>query len=389
MFSYYMYNIVTKRLFLNKFVFNCMEKIDELIQEHYIHDNYELENFIEDFYENKEDVERLKHAYKTYMINESKLNSKINRVVLIGEMRYKSLRKAAGKLDYADPEKLWYEIKEDKIKVDDGEYQFTLDIKDKEGTIIIVRSGYKNPNIHFLLSEMIRMGFLVINDPTYVNISNNKYLLGMLLKKYDIPQPKFILISHRDINKGDDKILQEKLKKLYRNIDDDTKFVCKILGGHGGKGVFICKYSNITSVLQAFFAIDEECQILVQEFCEIDGGDIRVNVITLNGKQEIFSVAMRNKSSDDFRTNLSLGNTLNEDIKLTPEQKKIALDTAKASGLVWCGVDLMPLKNGKTYVVEYNGSPGPMSDLNMNKEDVEKSNEVFYGKFLETINKMC
>ena len=384
-----MYNIVTKRLFLNKFVFNCMEKIDELIQEHYIHDNYELENFIEDFYENKEDVERLKHAYKTYMINESKLNSKINRVVLIGEMRYKSLRKAAGKLDYADPEKLWYEIKEDKIKVDDGEYQFTLDIKDKEGTIIIVRSGYKNPNIHFLLSEMIRMGFLVINDPTYVNISNNKYLLGMLLKKYDIPQPKFILVSHRDINKGDDKLLQEKLKKLYRNIDDDTKFVCKILGGHGGKGVFICKYSNITSVLQAFFAIDEECQILVQEFCEIDGGDIRVNVITLNGKQEIFSVAMRNKSSDDFRTNLSLGNTLNEDIKLTPEQKKIALDTAKASGLVWCGVDLMPLKNGKTYVVEYNGSPGPMSDLNMNKEDVEKSNEVFYGKFLETINKMC
>ena len=191
-----MYNIVTKRLFLNKFVFNCMEKIDELIQEHYIHDNYELENFIEDFYENKEDVERLKHAYKTYMINESKLNSKINRVVLIGEMRYKSLRKAAGKLDYADPEKLWYEIKEDKIKVDDGEYQFTLDIKDKEGTIIIVRSGYKNPNIHFLLSEMIRMGFLVINDPTYVNISNNKYLLGMLLKKYDIPQPKFILVSH-------------------------------------------------------------------------------------------------------------------------------------------------------------------------------------------------
>ena len=63
--------------------------------------------------------------------------------------------------------------------------------------------------------------------------------------------------------------------------------------------------------------------------------------------------------------------------------------TAKASGLVWCGVDLMPLKNGKTYVVEYNGSPGPMTDLNMNPEDVEKANEVFYSKFLETINKMC
>ena len=114
-----------------------------------------------------------------------------------------------------------------------------------------------------------------------------------------------------------------------------------------------------------------------------------MNVITLNGKQEIFNAGMRTKGDKDFRTNLSLGNTLKEDIKLTPEQKKIALATAKASGLIWCGVDLMPLKNGKTYVVEYNGSPGPMSDLNMTQEDLEKSNEVFYSKFLETINKMC
>ena len=247
-----------------------MKKIDELIQEHYIHDDYELEKFIEVFYENKEDVERLKHAYKEHMINESKVNIKVNRVVLIAEMRYKSLRGAAGKLDYADPEKLWYEIKEDKIKVDDGEYRFTLDKKDKEGTIIVVRSGYKNPNVHFLLSEMIHMGFLVINDPTFVNISNNKYLLGMLLKKHNIPQPKFVLVSNQDISKEDDKPLQEKLKKLYRNIDNDTKFVCKILSGHGGKGVFICKYFNITSILQAFFAIDEECQILVQELLRIN-----------------------------------------------------------------------------------------------------------------------
>ena len=367
-----------------------MKKIDELIQEHYIHEDYELEKFIESFYENKEDVEKLKSVYKNQRLNEDQqIINKIDRVVLIGEIRFKSLRKVCKKLDYADPTKLTYEIKDGQIKVDDGEYKFTLKESDKKGTIIFVRSGYKNPIIQFLLKQMMDMGFLVINDPTYVNISNNKYLLAMLLKKNDIPQPNFVLVSHTDINKGDDKLLQEKLKKLYNKIDDDTKFVCKILGGHGGKGVFICTYSNITSVLQAFFAIDEECQILVQEFCEIEGGDIRVNVITLNGKQEIFSVAMRNKSSDDFRTNLSLGNTLNEDIKLTPEQKKIALDTAKASGLIWCGVDIMPIKNGKTYVIEYNGSPGPMTDLNMGQEDIERANEVFYGKFLEAINKMC
>ena len=330
-----------------------MKKIDEIIQEHYIHEDYELEKFIESFYENKEDVAKLKSIYKNQRINEDeKIVKKIDRVVLIGEMRFKSLRKVCNKLDYADPTKLTYEIKDGQIKVDDGEYKFTLKESDKKGTIIFVRSGYKNPTIQFLLSQMMNMGFLVINDPSFVNISNNKYLLAMLLKKNDIPQPKFVLVSHADINKEDDKPLQEKLKKLYNKIDD-------------------------------------ECQILIQEFCDIDDGDIRVNVITLNGKQEIFNVGMRTKGDNDFRTNLSLGNTLKEDIKLTPEQKKIALDTAKASGLIWCGVDLMPLKNGKTYVVEYNGSPGPKTDLNMSPEDVEKANEVFYSKFLETINKMC
>lgn len=366
-----------------------MKKIDEILQEHYIHEDYELEKFIESFYENKEDVEKLKSVYRNRRIDEARaLTSKIDRVVLIGEMRFKSLRKVCKKLDYADPTKLSYDIKDGQIRVDDGEYRFTLKESDKNNTIVIARSGYKNPMIQFLLNQIMGMGFTVINDQMFVNISNNKYLLAMLLKKNNIPQPKFVLVSHRDINKEDDKPLQEKLNKLYNKIDDDTKFVCKLLSGHGGKGVFVCTKSNINGILQCLFAIDNECQVLVQEFCDIEDGDIRVNVVTLNGKQEIFNAGMRTKGDKDFRTNLSLGNTLKEDIKLTPEQKRIALDTAKASGLIWCGVDLMPLKNGKTYVVEYNGSPGPMSDLNMTQEDLEKSNEVFYSKFLETINKM-
>ena len=103
-----------------------MKKIDEIIQEHYIHEDYELEKFIESFYENKEDVAKLKSIYKNQRINEdAKIVKKIDRVVLIGEMRFKSLRKVCNKLDYADPTKLTYEIKDGQIKVDDGEYKFT------------------------------------------------------------------------------------------------------------------------------------------------------------------------------------------------------------------------------------------------------------------------
>ena len=119
-----------------------MKKIDELIQEHYIHEDYELEKFIESFYENKEDVEKLKSVYKNIRINEDqKIVNKIDRVVLLGEMRFKSLRKVCKKLDYADPTKLTYDIKDGQITVDDGEYKFTLKESDKKGTIIVVRSG--------------------------------------------------------------------------------------------------------------------------------------------------------------------------------------------------------------------------------------------------------
>jgi hypothetical protein len=48
----------------------------------------------------------------------------------------------------------------------------------------------------------------------------------------------------------------------------------------------------------------------------------------------------------------------------------------------------MPLKNGKTYVVEYNGAPGTMSE-NLSQEELEKANEMFYTTLLETINKLC
>ena len=59
-----------------------MKKIDEIIQEHYIHEDYELEKFIESFYENKEDVEKLKSVFKNRRINEDqKITNKIDRVV--------------------------------------------------------------------------------------------------------------------------------------------------------------------------------------------------------------------------------------------------------------------------------------------------------------------
>lgn len=350
-----------------------------------------LEYFIENFYEDKNNSTKLKDILieKSNKINESKTNySKIKRVILIGEMKFKSLRLVSPKLDYADPTKLKYIISEDSIEVFDDEYKFKVNKTDSKDTVIFIRSGYKNNYIKFLLDKFIEFGFLVINDPTYVNISNDKFLSATLLDTYNIPQPKYVLIDSNDIHKGDDKELNKKLKTLYDKITDDTKFVCKILNGHGGKGVFLCTKSNITSVLQCFFAINNECKILVQEFLNIKEGDIRVHVITLNNKQTIINSSLRKKSENNFRTNLSLGNSQIKNYELTKEQKELALKTAKSSGLIWCGVDILPLENNKNVVIEYNGAPGPPSELTQDKDSLEKENEEFYTNLLETINNM-
>ena len=69
----------------------------------------------------------------------------------------------------------------------------------------------------------------------------------------------------------------------------------------------------------------------------------------------------RNKIDGDFRSNVSLGADTNS-IELTPEQQEIILNTAKASGCKWVGVDLMECKNERgnieNVVIEYNSSPG-------------------------------
>ena len=357
-----------------------MKTFEKILEAHYIKDLEELQKSLQ----HKNIVNESAEMQIPEEFEETKLQH-LDRIILIGEMRYKSLIEQDITLDYADPTKLQYEMSEGNIHVWDGEYEFDVTAKDAENTLVFIRSGYKNPIVSFLLEEIRALGITLLNNPEPVNISNNKYLTALMLSKYNIPQPKYCLVSKTDIHKGDHSELDKKLKTIYSKVEEDSKFVCKILGGHGGQGVFLCTGDNITSVLQTFFAIKDDVQILVQEYEKIKEGDIRAHVLTLNGKQELINVSMRKKGSKDFRTNLSLGNSL-EDYELNDEQKKIVFAAAKASGLTWCGVDLLPLENGKNVILELNGAPGPPTEIET--DDLEKENEKFYKDFIDLVNKL-
>lgn len=255
------------------------------------------------------------------------------------------------------------------IKIHDTKTKLKIDKQSNIDTIVIVRLGAQNSEECIeLIKELQDWGFFVINPIQPAKRASNKYTSAVLMEKYNIPQPKFTLLSKQDIKEGE-QTLVKKLKDIYPDVGNDEKedkkreYVIKILDGHGGTGVFMVTGKTILSILQAIFAIDEERELLLQKKEEADGGDIRVHVLTMRTKQMILASMKRVKISGDFRSNVSLGAKA-EPVELTDEQKEIALKVAKISGMPWCAVDIMPLVKdsnpeiGDNVVLEYNSSPG-------------------------------
>lgn len=134
-----------------------------------------------------------------------------------------------------------------------------------------------------------------------------------------------------------------------------TPVIIKLARGTHGNGVVLAETKKAAkSVLQAFYVMNEDgTNILLQEFVKESAGvDIRVFVV--GGK--VVASMKRQSLDDDFRSNLHQGGE-GETIKLTDQERKVALKAARAMGLNVCGVDLMRSARGPL-ILEVNSSPG-------------------------------
>ena len=266
-------------------------------------------------------------------------------------------------------EEVDYTATDKKIEIKDSKEKFSITDQSNIDTIVIARLGAQDSEECMeCIKELQDWGLFVLNPIQAAKRASNKYASAVLMKRYDIPQPKFCLLSAKDVSKGEES-LQKKLKLIYKEVgenkeeDEKREYVVKILDGHGGTGVFMTNGKGILAILQAIFAIDEERELLLQKKEEADGGDIRVHVLTTRTKQIILACMKRKKLGGDFRSNVSLGAQA-EKVEITPEQRDIALNVAKISGMPWCAVDIMPLVKGSNpeigdnVVLEYNCSPG-------------------------------
>ena len=131
--------------------------------------------------------------------------------------------------------------------------------------------------------------------------------------------------------------------------------IIKLASGTHGNGVVLADTKKAAkSALQAFYLYNEDgTNILLQDYIkESAGTDIRAFVV---GSKVVASM-QRQSLDDDFRSNLHKGGE-GKIIKLTDEEKKLAVRAAKAMGLHIAGVDMMRSSRGPL-ILEVNASPG-------------------------------
>lgn len=248
-------------------------------------------------------------------------------------------------------------------KIDDKHFELSDGFGGKHeisvsNTIILPRlTILKNSKTKNFLKEFEYRGFFVINNLESYENCENKYTTFKVLNSNGVPTPMTTVVTSGDIDS-----LQEKVDE----VGGKFPVVCKLLDGKKGIGVFLIEsYMSLKSTFETIFKLVPNAEILLQNKIESDY-DLRIHVFnksynrTSNNPDnyEIIGVMRRNRIDGDFRTNFSLGGTI-EKFTLTDDQKSLAIKTAACVKCKWCGVDMIIDKaTGENYIIEVNASPG-------------------------------
>ncbi len=196
------------------------------------------------------------------------------------------------------------------------------------------------------------MGKIVVNSSISIVRSRDKLRSVQIFSKYNVPMPKTVFASH-----------PRYIDTIIEQIGG-APLVIKLLEGTQGIGVVLAETRKAaSSVIEAFYGV--KADILIQEFIkEAGGSDIRAFVV--NGK--VVGAMKRQGAEGEFRSNLHRGGSATP-IKLTKEEKNIAIKAATAMGLNVAGVDMLPSSRGPL-VLEVNSSPGLEGIETATKKDI-------------------
>tara|TARA_R110002051_G_scaffold260554_1_gene320347 strand:- start:6918 stop:8168 length:1251 start_codon:yes stop_codon:yes gene_type:complete len=206
-----------------------------------------------------------------------------------------------------------------------------------------------------LIRQFDNLGVYCLNSAEAITQSRDKLFASQLFSKNDIHIPiTGFAKSPMDT------------KDLIRMVNG-APLIIKLLESTQGKGVVLAETNKAAeSVINAFKSV--QTNILVQEFIkEANGQDIRCFVV--NGK--VIASMQRQAEKGEFRANLHQGGKASV-IKITPEEKKLAIKAAKVLNLAVAGVDIIRSNKGPL-LLEVNSSPGLEGIENATGKDIANS----------------
>lgn len=209
----------------------------------------------------------------------------------------------------------------------------------EEFDVILPRIGPSYIPYGLLILEQLKEKTYFPNQPDAYRIASNKFHTLMVLHKNRLPVPRTLVTISRELAKSC-------LEKVGEPI------VIKKLGKSGGKGVVYAKDIKSANTFLDAIPMERGEQILIEEYIENPGEDIRLFVIG----DEVAACMKRVAKKSDIRSNIHAGG---KGVKFIPteEMQKNAVKAAKVIGADICGVDMIVGPNGPE-IIECNMNPG-------------------------------
>ena len=254
----------------------------------------------------------------------------------------------------------------------------TLTISNVEGdrldfdvhkTVVFVRAGVLDDEVGLaLLSTFEKAGAFMINNRDGMLTCDNKMTSYITFNQNGIQTPRTSLINNED-----------SVADAHKRIGAKFPVIIKTITGTQGIGVSIANdYKSLISNVQSLWKFGAE--LLIQEFLEMD---FDVRTIVVDGV--IIASTKRVRPKEDFRSNRHRG-AETFPYKLSDDEKESILNAYRSTGAYMVGVD-HTIVNGKTYILECNGSPGIGSNFG-NGDGELTTNERLIEKVVTHVGKV-
>jgi RimK family alpha-L-glutamate ligase len=180
-----------------------------------------------------------------------------------------------------------------------------------------------------------RLGVPVMNPAVAIERTVDKFYTSALLEAAGLPTPRTVVAER-----------MEDALAAFRDLGD---VIVKPLFGSGGQGMV--RVSDEEIAYRVFRALDRERAVYyLQEALPHEGRDLRAFVVG----ERVVAAAWR--CADGWRTNVAQGGRV-ERATIPSAWHELGVCAARTVSADYAGVDLLPLPDGRVFVLEVNSIP--------------------------------